>query len=72
MGRPKQYPAKRIQEPTDNVVDNSQYDILRPGIMLSSGKDETGLEVLTSSGVLVNDSLGNQYMTVCVLWLPAH
>lgn len=64
MGRPIQYPTKRIQEPTDNVVDNSQYDILRPGIMLSSGKDETGMEILTTSGALVQDSLGDQYMTV--------
>jgi len=71
MGRPRDFPARRINEPTRDVVDNGQYGILRPGIMLSSGRHPTeDMEVLTSSGVLVKDRLGNQYMTVASHGFP--
>ncbi|CAG7949342.1 unnamed protein product [Penicillium nalgiovense] len=61
-----QLPARRLIEPTGDVVDNSKYDILRPGVMLSSGTlSTTGPEYLTTSGALVEDSnSGERYMTV--------
>jgi hypothetical protein len=62
--RPGGFPARRIQDPTDNIVDNSEYNILRPGVMASSGRDPTTsarVEYLTSSGVLVEDSRCNRY-----------
>jgi hypothetical protein len=71
MGRPRDFPAHRIKEPTRDIADNGGYDILRPGVMLSSGKHPTeDVEVLTSSGVLVRDRLGNQYMTVASHGFP--
>lgn len=51
MGRPTRdnYTTRREQDPTVNVVDNTLYDHLRPGIMLSSGWDsKVNCEVLTS------------------------
>ncbi|CAG8215855.1 unnamed protein product [Penicillium nalgiovense] len=61
-----QLPARRLIEPTGDVVDNSKYDILRPGVMLSSGTlSTTGPEYLTTSGALVEDcNSGERYMTV--------
>ncbi|EEH02641.1 conserved hypothetical protein [Histoplasma capsulatum G186AR] len=67
MGRPNpdEYPARWIRDPTGETVDNCEYDILRPGVMLSSGRHPTThLEYHTTSGVLVEDCLGKQYMTV--------
>lgn len=63
MDRPRNYLARQIRQPTGGAVDNGQYDVLRPGIMLSSGRIQSQ-ETLTSSGVLiVQDRLYNRYMT---------
>lgn len=73
MGRPKlnEFPARRIRDPTGDVVDDSKYDILRPGVMLSSARhDTTHLEYRTTSGVLVEDCLGERYMTVASHGFP--
>lgn len=73
MGRPRpdEFPARQICDPTGNIVDNGEYDILRPGVMVSSGRDPTThIEYLTSSGVLVEDSRGNRYMTVASHGFP--
>jgi hypothetical protein len=73
MGRPAfgKFAAKRNRDPSIDVVDNSEYDLLRPGIMLSSGRDaETQTEFLTSSGVLVKDRIGLEYMTVASHGFP--
>ncbi|EFQ98274.1 hypothetical protein MGYG_01308 [Nannizzia gypsea CBS 118893] len=64
MGRPSNQSALRLLEPVPGNPDDSEYDNLRPGVMLSSGKHPTeGRELLTSSGVLVQDDNGYQYMT---------
>ncbi|KAJ5372663.1 hypothetical protein N7517_004669 [Penicillium concentricum] len=64
VGRPR-FPARRITDPTGNVIDDSKYDTLRPGIMLSSGTSSiTSYEYRTTSGALVEDSNSEQYMTV--------
>jgi hypothetical protein len=67
MHRPdiNSYSARRIQEPREAVNDDSSYEILRPGIMVSSGwLNESGAELLTTSGTLIRDSTGKVYMTV--------
>ncbi|QSS62352.1 hypothetical protein I7I51_04530 [Histoplasma capsulatum] len=62
---PDGYPDRWIRDPTGETVDNGEYDILRPGVMLRSGRYHTArLEYDTTSGVLVEDCLGEQYMTV--------
>ncbi|KAI1858594.1 hypothetical protein JX265_010687 [Neoarthrinium moseri] len=53
-------------QPVSGVVDRTAYDTLRPGVMISSSKlVEHGhpSELSTSSGVLVKDHHGNQFMT---------
>lgn len=71
LGRPENLSAKRIKEPTGDVVDDSLYETLRPGVMLSSGRpSEQAVELRTTSGVLVKDSLGNQYMTAASHGFP--
>ncbi|KAB8234266.1 uncharacterized protein BDW43DRAFT_318883 [Aspergillus alliaceus] len=53
------------------VADDSSYEIIRPGVMLSSGKHpEEGWEILTSSGVLVRGHHGFEYMTVTAHGFP--
>ncbi|WEW59176.1 hypothetical protein PRK78_004645 [Emydomyces testavorans] len=66
MGRPKDFPSLHIKKSgVDSIYDDSEYTVLRPGVMLSSGKDELkGHEVLTTAGVFVKDKDGNEYMTV--------
>lgn len=59
------YPALRIHDPTDGVVDDSEYAELRPGVMLSSASHPaTHLQYRTTSGVLVENRTGERYMTV--------
>ncbi|KAK2796240.1 hypothetical protein FQN50_009630 [Emmonsiellopsis sp. PD_5] len=66
MDRPPELPARRLKEPTkDTIVDDSKYETLRPGIMLSCGKHpKQDMEGLASSGILLKDGSGNNYMTV--------
>jgi hypothetical protein len=61
-------PAKRQIEPqpTRAIVDNTVYDILRPGVMISSKmlKEHAHPAVLsTTSGVLVKNLAGDCFMT---------
>lgn len=73
MARPCKPSARRIKQASSTEIDNSWYDILRPGIMLSSGKHpEDGSEFLSSSGVLVKDRLGFEFMTVAAHGFPGH
>ncbi|PKX89461.1 uncharacterized protein P174DRAFT_464582 [Aspergillus novofumigatus IBT 16806] len=73
MGRPHpaEIPAQRIRDPTGDVVDNSEYEILRPGVMLGSEKHPISrMELRTTSGVLVEDGIGERYMTVASYGFP--
>ncbi|KAJ6190478.1 hypothetical protein N7519_000499 [Penicillium mononematosum] len=63
-------PARGITGPTHvtYIVDNSEYGVLRPGVMLSSATDH---EYLTA-GVLAEDSnSGERYMTVASHGFPS-
>lgn len=63
--------ALQLVEPTSTVRDSSHYEELRPGVMLSSSTftNPSGIvpsrsELYTTSGVLVKDSAGRQFITV--------
>lgn len=71
MARPRKLTARQIKPVSLAKIDDSQYDTIRPGVMLSSGRHPMGeWEVLTSSGVLVKDHGGSQYMTVAAYGFP--
>lgn len=64
--------AFRLKEPSPVQRDDSAYDVLKPGVMLSCGHfpgDKESLvppraELLTSSGIRVRDATGNYFVTV--------
>ncbi|MCJ1343623.1 hypothetical protein MMC31_001819 [Peltigera leucophlebia] len=61
-------PAFRNTEPAGTVWDQTLYQILQPGIMLSSGR---GLnELLTTSGIVVEDNNGYRYLTLASPGFP--
>ncbi|KAF3491450.1 uncharacterized protein GIQ15_00967 [Arthroderma uncinatum] len=71
MARPLRQSALRLTEPAPGTFDDGEYKTLRPGIMVSSGRHRMeGREVLTSSGVLVQDRNGYQYLTVASHGFP--
>ncbi|KAM5448520.1 hypothetical protein MaudCBS49596_005314 [Microsporum audouinii] len=71
MGRPLNLSALRLTEPSPGTLDTSQYETLRPGVMLSSGKHPTeGWELVTSSGVLIQDRNGHCYLTAASHGFP--
>lgn len=73
MARPRILSALRHKPASLDQVDDTQYDILRPGVMLSSGMHpQEGWELLTSSGVVVEDRLGFKYMTAAAHGFPGH
>lgn len=62
--RPARSPAQ--PQPESGIVDTTAYDVLRPGVMISSEKlaDNGQPAVLsTTSGILVKDRLGVSFMT---------
>ncbi|KAJ6026978.1 hypothetical protein N7460_011795 [Penicillium canescens] len=63
IGRPTTLLAKRIKEASLGTIDESHYDTLRPGIILSSGLNDKGEEMRTSSGVLLRNQQGIEFIT---------
>jgi hypothetical protein len=62
--------ARRLISPTLTVGDDSAYTpYLRPGVMLSCGTAQEP-ELLTSSGVVVQDRNSNKYLTVATHGFP--
>ncbi|PLN84868.1 hypothetical protein BDW42DRAFT_24929 [Aspergillus taichungensis] len=54
-----------------HLLDDTEYQKLRPGVMLSAGKPRDGdVEVLSSSGILVRDKSGRGYMTAAAHAFP--
>lgn len=62
--------AFRGSEPNRDSWDSSTYDVLRPGVMLSSGNTQ-GPELLTTSGIQVFDDNGDSFITVASHGFPA-
>ncbi|MCJ1260733.1 hypothetical protein MMC22_000595 [Lobaria immixta] len=54
--------AFRDTEPNNTVWDQSKYEILQPGLMLGSGGAHN--ELLTTSGIVVKDRYGYEYLTL--------
>ena len=63
IGRPTTLLAKRLIEASPGTIDESHYDTLRPGIIVSSGLNDEGEEMRTSSGVLLRNQQGDEFMT---------
>ncbi|KAJ5885213.1 hypothetical protein N7495_009723 [Penicillium taxi] len=71
MDRPANLSAERIREPASTQPDDSAYEIIRPGVMLSSvPHPEQGWRLQTSAGVLIKDHLGYEYMTAAAHGFP--
>ena len=66
-------PALRTKEPNTLGApdfDNSQYNPLRPGVMVTSDLSGDGSSRTTTSGVLVQDGSGRKYLTVAAHGFP--
>lgn len=60
--------AFRNIEPVGKVWDQTSYQTLRPGIMLSSGGIPN--ELLTTPGIIVEDDYGHKYLTIVSYGFP--
>ncbi|OAP53799.1 hypothetical protein AYL99_11985 [Fonsecaea erecta] len=75
MGRPSNLYTRRQLDPTPESPDMSKYDTLQPGLRVVSnsppqlGDPDTYLE--TTTGVLLRDSVGNEFMTVAAHGFPS-
>ncbi|KAL3482733.1 hypothetical protein BJX62DRAFT_245593 [Aspergillus germanicus] len=75
VGRPPLLPVMRSKSASTRAgeIDDSLYDNLRPGVILSSGKrPEDDSEFFTSSGVLVKNVNGDKLLTVAAHGFPGH
>lgn len=73
MGRPAELPVLRGSQPDGNAFDTSEYEPLRPGVMVNSGEHPVeGCDFTTSSGVMVRDALGQTYMTIAAHGFPGY
>lgn len=57
--------ALRLKQPLPSKPDDSAYEILRPGIMVTASR------AASTAGVLVKDEDGNEYMTVAAHAFPS-
>lgn len=70
--------ATEVKEPPEAAIRNTRptgvvwdpHTVLRPGVMLSSGRDDTLGELLTTSGVEVVDKDGARFVTVASQGFP--
>lgn len=73
MARPSALQARRRTDPAPGIADERQYDILQPGLRVSSSylRSDSSEFHMTTSGVLVKDNLGNEFMTIASHGFPA-
>jgi hypothetical protein len=73
MGRPETPQARCLVEPEPGNPDESEYNILRPGVRLASDYDpsQPGAYLRTSAGILVQDREGNTFMTCAAHGFPS-
>lgn len=73
MGRPSAPQARRLTDPTQGNPDNSQYNTLQPGLRVTSSYMPSNPDMFlsTTSGVLLKDRVGNEFMTVASHRFPA-
>jgi hypothetical protein len=72
VGRPPMPQARRVTDPTQGNPDNSEYDTLQPGLRVTSDylPSEPDKFLSTTSGVLVRDRVGNEFMTAAAHGFP--
>ncbi|POR33919.1 Uncharacterized protein TPAR_05877 [Tolypocladium paradoxum] len=72
MGKPRLPQARRQTDPTPGNPDQSQYINLQPGMRVTSAymPNRPGMFQATTTGVLVKDSIGNEFMTVASHGFP--
>ncbi|OQE02700.1 hypothetical protein PENVUL_c039G02126 [Penicillium vulpinum] len=68
--RPIQLSADHLKQVPAAAIDDAQYQILRPGVALSSARNTLGESSCTSSGVLVQNNSGDRYMTASSHGIP--
>ncbi len=73
MGRPSAPQARRLLDPAPGNPDNSQYGTLQPGLRVTSSylPSSPGMFLSTTTGVLLKDGVGNEFMTVASRGFPA-
>ncbi|KAK3934649.1 hypothetical protein QBC46DRAFT_413729 [Diplogelasinospora grovesii] len=73
MGRPSAPQARRLLDPAPGNPDDSQYDTLQPGLRVTSPylPGNPGMFLSTTTGVLLKDGVGNEFMTVASHGFPA-
>ncbi|KAK3363871.1 hypothetical protein B0T25DRAFT_470095 [Lasiosphaeria hispida] len=73
MGRPSAPQARCLTDPTPGNPDNSQYNTLQPGLRVTSSYLPSNPDTFlsTTSGVLLKDQVGNEFMTVASHGFPA-
>ncbi|KAJ0415689.1 hypothetical protein BJY00DRAFT_326822 [Aspergillus carlsbadensis] len=76
MARPSWRSLSTVQRQSASVsgdpIDDTSHRLLRSGVILSSGQQssQAGSEILTSSGILLRNHLGNEYLTVAAHGFP--
>ncbi|ETI21432.1 hypothetical protein G647_07779 [Cladophialophora carrionii CBS 160.54] len=73
MGRPSAPHARRLSDPAPRNRDVSQYDTLQPGLRVASSyqSGNSGTFLSTTTGVLLKDGAGNEFMTVAAHGFPS-
>ncbi|OAP54118.1 hypothetical protein AYL99_11653 [Fonsecaea erecta] len=73
MGRPSKLHARRQHDLTQGNPDISMYDTLQPGLRVTSNylPDSSDAYLETTTGVLLKDSVGNEFMTVAAHGFPS-
>lgn len=73
MGRPSTPQARRLTDPTIGNPDETQYDTLRPGLRVTSAPlpSEPSMVLSTTTGVLLRNQAGYEFMTVASHGFPA-
>lgn len=72
MGRQCTPQARRQTDPMPGNPDESKYDSLQPGVRVSSAyiPSQPGMFMSSTAGVLVKDSVGNEFVTVASHGFP--
>ncbi|EXJ55875.1 hypothetical protein A1O7_08806 [Cladophialophora yegresii CBS 114405] len=73
MGRPSALHASRLTDPAPGNPDVSQYDTLQPGLRVASSylPSSSATFMSTTTGVLLRDGVGNEFMTVAAHGFPS-
>lgn len=73
MDRPAELSTHRASQLARNSFDTSEYEPLRPGVMVNSGEHPVeGCDFTTSSGVMVRDASGQTFMTAAARGFPGY